>query len=221
MTLPSPQRILSMCYVQLDMIEVVKSVLDEHWGCIDARNILIWTKMLKEIFSFARDFNDNIRHRINLLDAGFMRKINDAVQKDHWKERPPSLLNQESQAVVVYLASMARIISSQSEHFKEITEYVEIEIEATTMQFLERFISSEPPSSHSINTGIVESTEMLRMSQVFGPVVISIVRQWKDVSREIFQRHAGWLNPLLFNLIRSNNAELRKELQLVLMKHML
>ena len=83
------------------------------------------------------------------------------------------------------------------------------------MQFLERFISSEPPSSDSINTGLVESTEMLRMSQVFGPVVISIVRQWKDVSREIFQRHAGWLNPLLFNLIRSNNAELRKDISIV------
>ena len=116
---------------------------------------------------------------------------------------------------------MARIIDSQSEHFQEIMEYVEIELEATTMQFLERFISSGPTSSHFINTDLVESAEMLRMSQVFGPVVISIIKEWKDVSRENFQRHAGWLNPLLFKLIRSDNAELRKELQLVLMKHML
>ena len=46
--------------------------------------ILKKEKMLKEMFSFAKEFNDNILQRIRLLNAGFMRKINDSIKMNSY-----------------------------------------------------------------------------------------------------------------------------------------
>ena len=64
----STRRVLSMCYVQLDLVGTVKRLTDEYWSDLDDRDVLHLLKMLKDISVFAKQFNDNIRHRVKLMN---------------------------------------------------------------------------------------------------------------------------------------------------------
>merc|ERR1711871_623676 len=99
----SPHRVLSMCFVQLDLIQAVNVVTEKHWNFMKTEHISCWLSMLKEVSTFASEFNKDLPLRVHLLNSGFMRMLRMSDQR-----RPPSLLNQESQAISVYLKILIR-----------------------------------------------------------------------------------------------------------------
>jgi brefeldin A-inhibited guanine nucleotide-exchange protein len=220
----SPRQVLSMCYVQLDMIAVIENVIDKHWDNISSKNIMLWLKMLKEMFSFAKEFNDNILHRIRLLNAGFMRKINDSiknVKNNQSQERPPSLLNQESQATFAYLVILFRLIGCGRGDVESFIDDIDVELEKVCSGFIQRYINCESQSIQDTESDIIENAERVRLGLVFGPLVVDILKIWESAAKETFEKHAYWLKPLLFNMIEGTNCDLRAQLKQVFMKQLL
>eukprot|EP00943_MAST-04B_sp_MAST-4B-sp1_P009087 g9087.t1 len=209
----SPRQVLSMCYVQLDMVNVIEDVVREHWNNISPDNIILWLKMLEEIFSFAKGFNDNINHRIHLLNAGFMKRINGKTNDNQLQERPPSLLNQESQAILVYLGILFRLVSCERVELKSLIGYADIELEKHCSAFIQRYIRSESEILSDTKIGSIEHAERVRLGLVFGPMVIDILKFWRNIPSSIFDKHSLWLKPLLFDMVESKNTKLRKELK--------
>ena len=137
----STRRVLSMCYVQLDLVGTVKRLTDEYWSDLDDRDVLHLLKMLKDISVFAKQFNDNIRHRVKLMNLGFMRKIRNETNQAQVLGRPPSLLNQESQASILYIQLLFRIVSSA-----EIERFpfdVDVELQTSCTDFMESYRSCQ------------------------------------------------------------------------------
>jgi brefeldin A-inhibited guanine nucleotide-exchange protein len=223
----SPHRVLSMCFVQLDLVQVVNDITEKHWKSMKANHISCWLTMLKEVFTFASDFNKDLPLRVHLLNAGFMRMLN---MSGH--QRPPSLLNQESQALSVYLKILIRVGSRPivEENQDQLALDADEKLGKVCARMMKRYLhaeqsslvteqaESEPTSWTAEET--MQKSENERTAQTFCSIVMDVLTAWGSATRPVFQRHESWLKPLLFEMIMCENVDLRKALKRVLLVHL-
>ena len=208
----SPQRVLSMCFVQLDMVAVVNEIIEHHWDDMAISHYKSWLDMLKDVYSFARTFNDDLPLRVHLLNAGFMRRLQ---MSGH--QRPPSLLNQETHAVAAYIRILIRM---------EANTNADKELEDVCGSVLNRYLKAAEVNTHAKDgdemsaAELLSHTENVRMEHTFCPIIMNILEYWSNATTAVFTKHSVWLKPILFTMVMCDNVELRTKLQFVFQKHL-
>merc|ERR1712072_1648954 len=80
-----------------ELVGVVDKIVQKHWSSFTGKQIELWLNMLANVYSFARNFQNEKSLRHWLWKGGFMLKVK--MKND----RPPGLLSQESASISSYV----------------------------------------------------------------------------------------------------------------------
>jgi hypothetical protein len=208
----SPSKVLAKCIVQLELVGVVDKVVQKHWNSFTGQQVGKWLDMLASVYRFARSFQDERGLRRWLWKGGFMLKVK--MKND----RPPSLLSQESASISSFVHIVFHLndkdVNTNGRHShshsvarQNVAEPRMVEI---CKEVLKKYIEIERNMAEKKNG---PSLEELREKQMFLPIVVNILREFKNASDETFvHRHLSWLWPLMTSLIAVESIEIRSAL---------
>jgi brefeldin A-inhibited guanine nucleotide-exchange protein len=161
-----------MCTVQLLMINTVGEMWKSHGRRMLSRHILILVECLETACSFAHEFNSNRGARTKLWNPELI-------------STPPDLIEQEIQAVSVYLSMLLSLYGEKTVEPEVRHEMAEHRLMRTISNILERYITK------TLKPTLVpeEKPEMM----AFTPVVIEILQGINGFSDEQLEKHLSEL----------------------------
>jgi len=177
--------------------------------------------MLANVYSFARNFQNEKSLRHWLWKGGFMLKVK--MKND----RPPSLLSQESASIssyvhiVFHLHDVATEENTEENTTDTTTEkkqkdcsnerkaVAEPKMIQICQQVLNKYIEIDLNIKQTTMKGHRAGLEELREKQMFLPIVVHILMEFEKNEDLFLRSHLSWLWPLMTRLIGAESVEIR------------
>ncbi|DAZ95196.1 TPA: hypothetical protein N0F65_013041 [Lagenidium giganteum] len=162
---------------------------------------------LRESFVFSRKVNDAIELRQHLRGNGWMYGL---APDDRSDENLPNLLLQEVQGKDEYLKVLFSLIHESPDERKR--EDAHRQMTTLVKQTLEEYLAW----TTGVETSRIRVPIDARLRAIqYSPLMVNTLTQLSKFTGAEIQRHLPWLFPLLNELIKTPNAEVREALTLV------
>lgn len=215
---------ITMCQVQLKMIEIINNVIPNNLSKLDDQEIFLILDTMSESIQFSRSFNDDLALRVEIVKRTSNSSKNSKVQESNSGLKNLSLLEQEVSALSKYLSLLFRLdkenkyekLNLCQETIDKIHKRLETSLHKLVMHFIfqDRMVIAEIDEAYEGNSTKNNSESDASIERrYFNPVIRDSLKYILNWDIESIKTNISWLFPLLTSLLDCGNREINTALR--------